>query len=192
MFGKRKAMMMQEIIDIINYDDYDQEPLIFNIYNSRGDVVHEIRGVTKQDIEKPKTVDINVPGGRLIVNEENSKMREIQNKYRNVWRSDIKDKRLNALAELRKETNWKLRVLNEQYYLKTEEREIREKEMRSGKETIQGSTDSEMREGANNLLFFSESVKKEAAKKNKKVKIKESIRRSARIAELVRRKSLRV
>ena len=162
MFGYRKAKMITELIDIVN-NTSSQEPVLFNLYNAKGDVVYPVCGVTKQDLEKPKVVDVNIPGGALVLNEERDKMRKIQDKYRNVWNSDVKEKRLNALAKLKKETNWKLRVLNEQYNAEEREREIREKEMRSGEKKV----DSKMKEGANNLLFFSESVRKEAAKKNK-------------------------
>lgn len=195
MFGYRKAKMITELFDIVN-DTSSQEPLLFNLYNAKGDVVYSVRGVTKQDLEKPKVVDINIPGGALVLNEERDKMRKIQDKYHCVWKSDIKEQRLNALAKLKKETNWKLRVLNEQYIRNSKEREIREKDMRSGEETVQGPVDSKMREGASNLLFFSKSVRKEVLKKNNKIKIKDPLRsyplrRSARIAEIIRRKSLR-
>lgn len=168
-----KAKMIEDIIDIINYD-HNEYPLLFNLYNDRGDVVNNIYGPTKQDIEKPKVVDVNIPGGALVLNEERNKIREIEDKYSYVWKVDVKEKRINAISKVKKETNWKLRVLNEQYYLKTEERENLEKDMRA----------------ASDLLFFSKSVHKEAAKKNKQVNIKESnSRRSARIAEKIKRKS---
>lgn len=190
MFGYRKVNMINEIIDIID-DPSCEEPLLFNLYNARGDVVYRVRGVTKQELEKPKVVDVNIPGAALVLNEERDKIRKIQDNYHCVWKSEVKEKRLNALAKLKKETNWKLRVLNEQYNAENEKRKMREKDMRSGEETLKCSVDSKMREGASNLLFFSDSVHKEALKKTKKVKIKESIRRSARIAEIIRRKSLR-
>lgn len=195
MFGYRNAKMMNELIDIVNTAS-SQEPLLFNIYNANGDVVYSVCGVTKQVLEKPKVVDVNIPGGALVLNEERNNMRKINDKYRCVWKSDVKEKRLDALAKLKKETNWKLRVLNEQYIRNSKEREIREKDMRSGEETVQGPVDSKMQEGANNLLFFSKSVRKEVLKKNNKIKIKDPLRsyplrRSARIAEIIRRKSLR-
>ena len=182
MFGYRKAKMMNEIVDIVTPS---QEPILFNVHNAREEVVYSVRGFTKQDLEKPKVVDVNIPGGALVLNEERNKIGEIKNKYRQIWKSDIKEKRLNAIAKVKKETNWKLRVLNEKYISENKEREIREKNMRSGEETV----DSKMQAGAKNLLFFSESLKKEVEKKSNK--IKDPLRRSARIAEITRRKSLR-
>jgi len=193
MFGYRKAKMINEIVDIVTPS---QEPLLFNIHNARGDIVYSVTGVTKQDLEKPKVVDVNIPGGALVLREERYRISAIHDKYRCVWKSDVKEKREHALAKLKKETNWKLRVLNEQYISNSKKREIREKNMRSGKETVQGPVDSNILEGASNLLFFSESVHKEVLKKNNKIKIKDPLksyplRRSARIAEITRRKSLR-
>ena len=145
----------------------DDEPVLFDIYNYSGELVKSIRGTTNENIEKSKVVNTNVKYGFYILCEERNKINKIEKKYRKIWEKGIKELREKKISEVRKETNWKLRVLNE-----------REKEH------------EKMLKDAELLLEFSKKALKEAKKeekkeekKNKNISNKEPTRRSSRIAE---------
>jgi hypothetical protein len=146
-------------IDLTN----DDEPVLFDIYNYSGTLVKSIRGTTNERIAKSKVVNTNVKYGFYILCEERTKINKIENKYDKIWKKDIKEKRDKMIEAVRKETNWKLRVLNER-----------------AKEREQMLKDAEL------LLEFSNKAKKEGEKnnkKNKKIENKEPTRRSSRLAK---------
>ena len=137
------------------------EPILFEIKNYQGKVLKVVKGTTKQDINKPKVVDVNIEGGNYIVSEERDRIQEVKNNYRQVWKKDVKQQREQLIETIKKETNWKLRVLNEQA-----------KEAKKRQDIM---------EAAEALIMLS---KQEAKKKSKKVVTNESLkpRRSSRIA----------
>jgi hypothetical protein len=92
---------------------HSQEPILFEIKNYKGEVIEVVKGTTKQDINKPKVVNVNVKGGSYIVSEERELIMKVKNKYNEVWKKDVKQQREQLLETIKKETNWKLRVLNE-------------------------------------------------------------------------------
>lgn len=143
-------------IDLTN----DDEPVLFDIYNYSGTLVKSIRGTTNERKSKSKVVNTNVKYGFYILCEERTKINKIENKYDKIWKKDIKEKRDKMIEAVRKETNWKLRVLNER-----------------AKEREQMLKDAEL------LLEFSNKAKKEGEKKNKKIENKEPTRRSSRLAK---------
>ncbi len=139
------------------------EPILFEIKNYQGKLIKIVKGTTKQDINKPKVVDVNIEGGNYILSEERERIREVTNNYRQVWKKDVKQQREELLETIKKETNWKLRVLHEQA-----------KEAKKRQDIM---------EAAEALIMLS---KQEINKKCKKVVTNESSslkpRRSARIA----------
>jgi len=156
-------------LNMITQNDNREEPVLFELKGYNGHVKDVIRGTTKQDINKPKAVDSSVKGGFYVIMEERDRINEIESKYMQVWKKDIKGKREKEIAEIRKLSNWKLRVLNEK--AKEEEKRIKEKE--------------EMMEAAETLVSFSNKAHKEY-KRVKKGRTKGEpvpVRRSSRIAE---------
>lgn len=157
-------------LNMITQNDNTDEPVLFELKGYNGHVKDVIRGTTKQDINKPKAVNTSVKGGFYVLIEERDRINEIESKYREVWKKHIKEKREKEIAEIKKLSNWKLRVLNEQ--VKEEEKRIKEKE--------------EMMEAAKTLVSFSKKAHKEEYKRVKKgrpLEIKGPIRRSSRIAQ---------
>jgi hypothetical protein len=147
--------------------DNREEPVLFELKGYNGQVKDVIRGTTKQDINKPKAVNSSIKGGFYVIMEERDRINEIESKYRQVWKKDTKEKREKEIAEIRKVSNWKLRILNEQ--AKEEEKRIKEKE--------------EMMEAALVSLKTSKKVHNEY-KRVKKGRTKgEPVRRSSRIAQ---------
>lgn len=145
------------------------EHILFEIKNYQGKVIKVVKGTTKQDINKPRVVDVNVEGGKYIVSEEQDRISEVKHKYNEVWKKDIKQQREQLLETIKKETNWKLRVLNEQ----AKEAKNKAKEAKNREDIM---------EAAEALIMLS---KQEPKKKSKKVVTNESLkkpRRSSRIA----------
>lgn len=157
-------------LNMITQNDNRDEPVLFELKGYNGHVKDVIRGTTKQDINKPKAVNTSVKGGFYVLIEERDRINEIESKYKEVWKKHIKEKREKEIAEIKKLSNWKLRVLNEQE--KKEEKRIKEKE--------------EMMEAAKTLVSFSKKAHKEynkTVKKGRTLEIKGPIRRSSRIAQ---------
>jgi hypothetical protein len=120
--GGNVSLVEKTDIDIELTDD--DKPVLFDITNYSGELVKSIRGTTNETIEKSKVVNTNVKYGFYILCEERKKINKIENKYLNIWEKGTKELREKKISEVRKETNWKLRVLNE----RAKEHEKRAKE----------------------------------------------------------------
>lgn len=144
----------------------DEEELkLFDIYNYRKELVKTVVGPTKEKFEKTKVVNTNVKYAFYVLMEEREIIRKIENKYRNIWKKDVKENRDKEIGKIKKMTNWKLRVLNEQEKI-----------------------EKDMLEAAETLVEFSKEAKKEAkkkkiVKKGETIEIKGPVRRSNRIAQ---------
>lgn len=144
----------------------DEEELkLFDIYNYRKELVKTVVGPTKEKFEKTKVVNTNVKYAFYVLMEEREIIRKIENKYRNIWKKDVKENRDKEIGKIKKMTNWKLRVLNEQEKI-----------------------EKDMLEAAETLVEFSKEAKKKAkkkkiVKKGETIEIKGPVRRSNRIAQ---------
>lgn len=96
--------------------------VLFEIYDRHDKVVKTIYGPTNQRLNKPKAVNIKTPGGYHVINEEKRTIKAIEEKWFNCKLSD-KEEKEKIIKNLRNETNWKLRVLNEQERMEEEKLE---------------------------------------------------------------------
>ncbi len=113
-----------------------------------------IYGPTREKLQSSRPVNSNVRYGHAVIDEERQKLRNLNSwKTRNKY---FQSGRMQEFEEEKKkinmETNWKLRVLNEQ------EREEKKKI-----------------EAANTLLEFAEQARKEVAQKKRQSKAKKTI-----------------
>ena len=74
-----------------------------------------IRGYTLQEYDKSKPVNINVKYGNLLLKEESFLINEINRQYRFNFKIGSLEEKRNKLNEIKKNINWKFRVLNDIY-----------------------------------------------------------------------------
>lgn len=152
----------------IDLTDEESELKLFDIYNyKRGikRIVKTVLGPTKEKFEKTKVVNTNVKYAFYVLLEERELIKKIEKKYYNIWGKGMKENRDKEIGKIKKMTNWKLRVLNEQEKI-----------------------EKDMLEAAETLVEFSKEAKKEAkkkkiVKKGETIEIKGPVRRSNRIAQ---------
>ena len=122
----------------------------------KGDIceIISIYGPTREKLQSSRPVNSNVRYGRAVIDEERKKLKTL-----NAWKTRNKYFQSGHMQEFEEEkkkinmeTNWKLRVLNEQ------EREEKKKI-----------------EAANTLLEFAEQARKEVAQKKRQSKAKKTI-----------------
>lgn len=163
-----------------NANNTPERNVLFTIYDFKGTVVRDVYGPTKEQLNKSKPVNCCITGAFYILQEERSKLKDIEKKYREVWKKDIKDIREKIIKRIRSETNWKLRVLNEQLRKKIKEEKIMEAAKIKQEEVM---------EAAEALIKLSKSAERSIARKANKKKREEQqqqqpARRSSRIAKI--------
>jgi len=91
------------------------KPILFTIYDYDIDhsIIKHIRGYTNQQIDKPTVVNENVIYGRFVLEEEKQKIHKIIKKYHYIYDIGTNEKRMAEIDAIKKETNWKLRILND-------------------------------------------------------------------------------
>lgn len=95
-------------------NEYNKKEL-FKIQDHYGNVIKRIYGVSKEQYNKPSKTNENVKYGKLVLNEEQIKLRIIFDKYSMRYYNHINEARYYEITQVIRETNWKLRVLNERY-----------------------------------------------------------------------------
>lgn len=151
-------------VNMNNAKNTPERSVLFSIYDYKGTVVRDVYGPTKEQLNKPKPVNCCITGAFYILQEERSKLKDIEKKYREVWKKDIKEIREKIIKRIKSETNWKLRVLNEQLREKIKQEEIME--------------------AAEALIKLSKSAERSTTRKaNKKIE-EQPLRRSSRIAKI--------
>tara|TARA_B100000900_G_C20372663_1_gene631058 strand:- start:213 stop:686 length:474 start_codon:yes stop_codon:yes gene_type:complete len=93
--------------------DSDDEPILFSIVDRDNFIIDDILGITKENIDKPRVVDENVLYGDLVIAEEKRIIDKIYNDYKNSFEIGTNEIIRKQIEEIRKQTNWKLRVLKE-------------------------------------------------------------------------------
>lgn len=96
-----------------SYDSDNEDDVLFTVYDENGDYYDDIIGETTEDINKPRPVNENVLYGDLIIAEEKRKINKIYKKYEKNFEIGTKEKIQKDIDTIKKDTNWKLRILNE-------------------------------------------------------------------------------
>jgi len=96
-----------------SYDSDNEDDVLFTVYDENGDYYDDIIGETTEDVNKPRPVNENVLYGDLIIAEEERKINKIYKKYEKNFEIGTKEKIQKDIDTIKKDTNWKLRILNE-------------------------------------------------------------------------------
>jgi len=139
--------------------------VLFSIYDYKGTVVRDVYGPTNEKLNKTKPVNCCIAGAFYILQEESRRIGHIKSQYsRRKGITEISE----FIKKIKKETNWKLRVLNEQLKEKIKESKIIEETMKA----------------AQALIKLSKSAERIATRKANKEKREgqQPVRRSSRIA----------
>ena len=100
-------------------NNIEKKPILFEIYKinefDQPVIIKTIYGTTDHDVKKPKVVDENVKYGTYVIEEEQDKIQEIQEKYWNKYEIGTQETKNKEIEKIRKITNWKLRILNDIY-----------------------------------------------------------------------------
>ncbi len=136
----------------------NEEPILFNIYDYGGNIIDSIRGTTNQDINSPKMINYWVNKHCIILESERYEIGELSTpKF-------LKD----DIIKIRKETNWKLRVLHERDIIANKKERMEEEELEAAEALLKLSRNKEM------------ATKRKANKKERETL--QPIRRSIRLA----------
>ena len=153
-------------VNMNNASNTSEKRVLFSIYNYKGEVVRDVYGPTHEQLNKPKPVNCCIKGAFYLLEEERRNIRKTETHYPHVWKKEIKEIREKIVKRIKSETNWKLRVLNEQLREKNKESKDIEKTM----------------EAAQALIKLSMSAERKA--NNKKKRELQPSRRSSRIAKI--------
>lgn len=146
------------------------EPILFNIYNKDGDIIDTIRGTTNQRINKPRVINFRVNKHDIMIESEDYEIDQIYKKYPLVGPPGTTEKLNDELSKLRLETNWKLRVLNEE----EEEMRIRDETLKAA-ETLIELSNSEIKKKRRNyrkMILELKSIRRSERLSKKKIKCK--------------------
>lgn len=96
-----------------------RKPELFKIEYLNDDGKREniiIKGNTVQDYDKQRPVNENVMYGKFLIKEEKERLTEINNRYKGIYKIGTTEKKIQEITVLKKDINWKFRVLNDLYY----------------------------------------------------------------------------
>jgi len=108
---KQNKQTLQNKQNIKNYKN-----LLFCIRDKNDNIIKVLTGVTNEKKENQKVVNENVKYGEHLLDEEERKINKVIKKYEKCFKTGTQEKINSEIEEINKETNWKIRVLNERYY----------------------------------------------------------------------------